>query len=86
MSYGTYFTWKTLDRGEKGGNIEGAPENTGDLENILFWDSDQKRRGSGKLSRLLRSNVSYFLRRSQTIKLIPSFDLLWPNFTQIVRK
>ena len=27
--------WKTLDWGEKGGGIEGAPENIGNLEKIL---------------------------------------------------
>ena len=26
--------WKTLDWGEKGGEIEGAPENAGNLEGI----------------------------------------------------
>jgi hypothetical protein len=35
---------------------------------------------------VLGSNLSYFLRRSQTMILIPSIDLLLPNFNQIVRK
>ncbi len=42
---------------------------------------------SGRISYLVGSNFFFFFeKRSKTIILIPSFDLLLPNFNQIVRK
>ena len=62
------------------------------FSNFIIISNSNCKRSWLKMARIWRlsclegSNLSYFLRRSQTIILIPSFNLLLHNFNQIMRK